>query len=297
MRTFILLIFISIYANAQEFHFSQFHSNPLSLNPANAGNTEGSRISTGTRIQWPKIAPYTTTFVSYDTYVKKIRGGVGINVVHDDVSNGWIVSDYFSLYYAPQFNLANNKIIVKPGFEAGFFTQKMDLSRFVFADMSDPVLIGLKERTNLLNISTGAIVATKRFYGGFSVLHISSFGSRENPGRINVHAAYTFGNTEEEGFGIAPTFLFSNQSNFSMLVAGFNLKYNKILFGIFIRSQDAAIVSGGYRNKKFRLTYSYDYTISNLTNKASGGSHELMFAWFFNKNQRNPNPIINSLFF
>lgn len=72
MKLLIALIFVSTFAVAQEFHFSQFHSNPLSLNPANAGNTEGSRLNTGTRVQWPKIVPYTTVFVSFDTYVKKL---------------------------------------------------------------------------------------------------------------------------------------------------------------------------------------------------------------------------------
>ena len=45
---------------------------------------------------------------------------------------------------------------------------------------------------------------------------------------------------------------------------------------------DALIALLGFQTKNYKIGYSYDYTISNLTNK-SGGAHEITIAWLFLK--------------
>ncbi len=44
--------------------------------------------------------------------------------------------------------------------------------------------------------------------------------------------------------------------------------------GIWYRNLDSFILLGGIQYKKFRIGYSYDFTISKLTN-ATGGAHEV----------------------
>jgi hypothetical protein len=50
---------------------------------------------------------------------------------------------------------------------------------------------------------------------------------------------------------------------------------------------DAVIVLLGLQQKDYKIGYSFDYTISRLTNK-SGGAHEISLAWMFRKHM-DPN--------
>ena len=63
---------------AQDIQLTQFYSAPCFLNPALAGDESCARLTTNFRKQWPGAGNgYTSTLVSYDSYVHKIHGGLG----------------------------------------------------------------------------------------------------------------------------------------------------------------------------------------------------------------------------
>jgi hypothetical protein len=64
----------------------------------------------------------------------------------------------------------------------------------------------------------------------------------------------------------------------------FGLGYRNV-----INNSDAVIGYLGVKKGKFRIGYSYDYTISQLANK-TGGTHELSFTfnWTGDDNSLNP---------
>src|SRR5215213_5396650 len=71
MRKFFLLayvVFLSLSVTAQDPHFSQFFSSPLTLNPALTGKFDGNlRVAGNYRNQWPAFNNvYTTSTASLD---------------------------------------------------------------------------------------------------------------------------------------------------------------------------------------------------------------------------------------
>src|SRR5215831_14357541 len=108
MRKFILVTFCisySIFLRAQDPHFSQFFSSPLTLNPAFTGKFDGNvRIAGNYRDQWPTInQAYRTGTVSVDFPIMKKSidyrdtWGIGIMGYSDKSAAGAVSFDYVSL--------------------------------------------------------------------------------------------------------------------------------------------------------------------------------------------------------
>jgi hypothetical protein len=90
-----------------------------------------------------------------------------------------------------------------------------------------------------------------------------------------------------KGFFISPNFLFDLQSNFKQFNFGTYFVDGVLGFGVWYRHtnflnpnsdqfkfQDALILMGGIENKKLRIGYSYDISLSTLVIN-SGGAHEI----------------------
>ncbi len=81
-----IFIPISIFAKAQDPHFSQFFASPLTLNPAFTGKFDGTfRVAGNYRNQWPAFNNVYTTYtvsVDFDILRNKLpdydRWGIGI---------------------------------------------------------------------------------------------------------------------------------------------------------------------------------------------------------------------------
>ena len=90
-----LFVFVSLVAQAQDYHFSQFYSTPIMLNPASAGFFRGDyRLITNYRRQWGGVTnPYKTMAVSYDMGVWRDKENTkflaaGINFYSDKAGDG-----------------------------------------------------------------------------------------------------------------------------------------------------------------------------------------------------------------
>ena len=100
----IIAMFLCISNNvkAQDPAFSQFYANPLYLNPAFAGASEGGcpRATLNYRDQWPGISrAYVTTSASWDQHVNAVGGGLGMIVSQDRSGAGALqTSQAFLLY-------------------------------------------------------------------------------------------------------------------------------------------------------------------------------------------------------
>ena len=115
----ILLIITCICAHTQDANFSQFFSSPLTLNPANTGNFNGSlRLAGNFRNQWSSFnnAFSTTTFsVDAPILLTKMssynRISIGLNALTDQSGNGLLKQNYLagSFAFKKGFNLSNCK--------------------------------------------------------------------------------------------------------------------------------------------------------------------------------------------
>ena len=84
---------------------------------------------------------------------------------------------------------------------------------------------------------------------------------------------------------LSPVVMYRQQRTFSQLDIGAYMTMEPIMFGLWYRHQDAIAAMVGFKEGIFSVGYSYDYTISSLTNRISGGSHELAIVMEFERNK------------
>ena len=79
---------------------------------------------------------------------------------------------------------------------------------------------------------------------------------------------------------ISPNILFMKQQNFQQLNLGCYFQKGPIVGGLWYRNQDAFIMLVGLQLQTFKFGYSYDVTVSKLTNQTAG-SHEISLSYQF----------------
>lgn len=276
---------------AQDPQFTQFYANPLYLNPAMAGTARCPRFCLNYRNQWPAISGnYVTYSASYDQHVDALGGGIGILVTNDRAGRGILNTTNAALMYSYQLNVSR-KFTLKFGLQAAYFQKSIDWSRLTFGDMIDErrgFIYDTKEVPGKnskggADFAAGVFGYTKRFYGGFAAHHITQpdeglLTTSKLPLKITGHfgALLPVGDKSKEIY-ISPNIIYQRQQNFQQLNLGLYVSKGSIVGGLYYRNQDAFIMLLGFQQQFFRIGYSYDVTVSKLTN-ATAGSHEISFS-------------------
>jgi type IX secretion system PorP/SprF family membrane protein len=292
-RCLFLLLFVSIAlsSKAQDPTFSQSASNLLLLNPSFAGSTGEARANVSYRDQWPKLnsGSYTDVNASYDQYIARINGGIGINFLADNAGSGTIKTNRVDLAYAQQFHLFDHKLTIAPSLDLAYIQSTVDFSQLTFGSMINPrrgfgYTTGPEGQMTKANgdVSAGALFYTKHLCAGFSVYHLNTpdmgfFGPSKLPVRYTANLSYSipFMSIPIEVAYLAPSILYKYQAGAEELVPALSVKYKVVCVGFGYRRNDATIFMAGYRGKRFAVSYSYDYTTSSLTNTQTGGTQEL----------------------
>lgn len=297
----ISVIFLSVGAQAQDIHFSQFMNSPLLTNPANTGFIpEGDyRVGMNYRNQWSALMaiPYKTMSAFGDAQL--VQGdngwlGVGGMILHDVAGSGNLTSTkvYGSIAYHQMLNLGS---LFSLGFNVGWANKRINTTNLKFPDQFDghffdshlPTGVSLDyNNINYLDIQGGlnyAYFPNSRVYinAGFSSFHLNrpreSFFTAQ-PGidnRIPMrHTAFINGSFKlNDQWIINPNSYLSLQAGSYEWVSGLNAHYNlsgdgeKVLIGgLYYRSQDAVIPMIGLGLKDYTFTFTYDATISTLKN-------------------------------
>lgn len=288
----ILAICLSVgTAPAQDPIFTQFYANPLYLNPAFAGSARCLRMNMNFRNQWAGIeGTYVTYSASVDRHVDAIQGGLGLLATSDNAGNGILrttnVSGIYSYLFQP-----NRYLSIRVGFQATFFQKSIDWSRLTFGDMIDErrgFVYDTQEKSRLASkanadFSGGVLAYTKRLYAGVAVNHITQpdeglLGTSQLPMKITVHAGASLpvGDNGNQTF-ISPNIIYQNQQNFHHLNLGVYVTKGPLVAGMWVRYVDAFIMLVGFQHNSIKIGYSYDVTISKLTN-VTYGSHEISFS-------------------
>lgn len=287
---------------AQDPEFTQFYANQLYLNPALAGNTICPRVSAGYRIQWPNIyGTYSTVGVSVDRYVHGLKGGVGLMVMQDRAAQGTLNTTGIGLVYAPMIKLGP-RTAIKFAIQAGWWQKAVNWGKLTFGDQIDPRngFVNNTQETpgqasvGNFDLAAGMVFTSDHFFLGTAVHHILEQnesllnGNSKLPRKYTVHggANIPIGGKYSET-SISPNVMYREQGDFKQLNLGVYFKKQTIVGGLWYRGRDAFIMLLGIETGHVRIGYSYDVTVSKLTN-ATAGSHELSLGYQFTCKKPKP---------
>jgi type IX secretion system PorP/SprF family membrane protein len=285
---------------AQDPEFTQFYANPLYLNPAFAGTKICPRVNMNYRNQWPGLTgTFVTNSVSFDQHVDAIKGGVGAMVMTDDAAKGTLRQTHISGIYSYELPVTRN-FSIRAGFQATYFQKSLDWNKLTFGDQIDPRR-GFIYSTNDLprggqvsnvDFSAGVLGISEHYFFGFAAHHLTQpnesviQGDSRLPIKFTAHAGakIPLGNQKysTNDASISPNIMFRHQGTFMQLNMGLYFSKGPLVAGVWYRNNDAFITLIGIESGMFRFGYSYDLTVSRLTNNATAGSHELSLGIQFN---------------
>lgn len=305
-----ILIAVSAGSYAQDPQFTQFYANPLYLNPAFAGSNRCPRVNINYRNQWPALKEtYITTSASYDQHFDGLNGGLGLMFMNDQAGEGTIKTTNISGMYSYQLNV-NRKMSMRFGLQGTYVQKSLDFDKLTFGDMIDPRYgfvyetqeMRPKESRSFMDFSGGVLAYSSKVYGGLAVHHLTEpdeafivKGSSKLPMKFTAHmgALLPVGETgggyrggrmnRDEGTYISPNILYQQQASFNQLNLGMYILHSPIVGGLWYRgnfgndkflSSDSFIALVGIQKGIFKFGYSYDVTVSSLSN-STGGSHEV----------------------
>ncbi|MCF6356550.1 MAG: PorP/SprF family type IX secretion system membrane protein [Draconibacterium sp.] len=309
----IILLWIMLwggFASGQDVSFSQFYANPLYLNPAFSGSAGVPRATLQYRNQWHSFEnAFTTYSAAFDIPVKKIRGGIGLNVLNDAQGNHLLNSLQINLSYSVDIQLSENYKL-RGGLQAGYNQNSLQAGKLVFSDNLDPnygdhgtsqELQNLTDPNySFVDFSTGVLVYSKRLFFGGAVHHLtepqqSYYSGQENvsklPRKYTAHfgarlPVYLYGHYRKK-FDISPQLIVQQQGSFQQINYGLFATKRGLTSGVWFRQNfglryDAVIFLIGFMKKNWQFMYSYDYTVSGLGG-SSGGTSEISLSFFLKK--------------
>ena len=308
------LSFITTEIYGQDPVYSQYYTSPILVNPAFAGNTRGALVAINYRNQWPSIDnAYETYSLTYDQRWNK-SSGVGLYLNTDAAGNGALKTTKLGGIYSYRIRV-QDELYVKGAIDVAFGQSRLDQSKLVFLDNLDPQfglmtpggisfptqeVLAPSPSRSYLDISTGVLLYNPNYYLGVSFKHLNSpnidfindqtgdLGTLPLRWTVNAGAQFSLDgrNNDEYGTFISPNILFVRQQDFWQINVGAYLNVLQVFGGAWYRHSgingDAVIASLGVKTGMFKISYSFDYTVSGLT-IGSGGSHEIGIGINFDK--------------
>jgi type IX secretion system PorP/SprF family membrane protein len=290
-KTGVIAVFVMFLSNnvfGQDPEFTQFYANPLYLNPAFAGTAHCPRINLNHRNQWPGISgSFVTTSASYDQHVDALSGGVGLLITNDRAGEGTLNTINVSGMYSYQIPVTR-QFSIKAGIQATWAQKKVDWSKLTFGDMIDSRR-GFVYTTNevqrdkpasYVDFSAGVLGFSEKYFIGFAAHHLTQpdesviEGNSPLPRKFTFHAGAVLPvESKGEPASLSPNLLIQLQQDFLQINFGMYFTKGPIVGGLWYRNADSFIALIGFQAGILKFGYSYDITVSKLTN-TTAGSHE-----------------------
>jgi type IX secretion system PorP/SprF family membrane protein len=298
----ILLMILSttFFAKAQDPHFSQFFSSPLTLNPALTGKFDGTlRVAGNYRNQWPAFNNvYTTSTLSVDFAILKKSlpdfdtWGVGILALTDRAGAGVLTNNYIGLSTSYHKALDEDGFqMIGIGFQGTYGQKRLNTNNLKFEDQLTPFgFTGVTRdvfNTENVNINyfdvnagllySGSTNGENNFYVGASMYHINrpkeSFkgGNWNIATRTTISAGGYFPVTDILTFHTSGIYQLQNQSSETVLGGAIAASLDaqsenpsNVYAGSWYRIGDAIIPYLGLEFGGLRIGATYDINISSL---------------------------------
>jgi type IX secretion system PorP/SprF family membrane protein len=287
---FVFVLFFSQRLNAQQdFMFSQYMFNTLSVNPAYAGSSDLVSSTLISRHQWVGLtgAPQTQTFVSHAPLKNRI--GAGASAIRDVAGPINNLSFQVNASYFIEINEISRLYF---GLMAGFNSINTRLTSVQNVNIDD---VAFQQNLNSTRpvFGFGLYFKHPKAYAGFSVPDIAKtdYSGISADWEHKRHFYFIGGYLANMNsvLKFRPTLMLRYVDNApvsSEITASFIIK-DLIWVGLLYRFQDAAGALFCFQlTPNLRIGYSYDYSISSLRGNQSG-SHEIMLNYDINYKKAN----------
>jgi type IX secretion system PorP/SprF family membrane protein len=250
---------------------------------------------------------------SYDHYLKGAKSGIGLQVFGDNAGLGGLSTLQVSVLYAYETRLSK-KLMGRGGISVGSIQRKVNLDAFTFADQiargSGPTVEAMTGgKATYFDTGLGVLVYSSSGWVGFSASHVNRpnqslmNGISPLPAELKLHGGYKYifeevENTSKkipEHHSVTFAFNYKKQSKFNQIDLGVYYTKNLFVVGCWYRgipvykpvagyqNNDAVIFLFGINMDKYKIGYSYDMTVSRLSNLNTKGSHEVSMSYQFCK--------------
>ncbi|MGG9971313.1 PorP/SprF family type IX secretion system membrane protein [Ferruginibacter sp. SUN002] len=320
---FICTLLLINTVKAQDPHFSQFFSSPLTLNPAFTGKFDGIfRLAANHRDQWPSIPKaYVTTSGSVDFGILKKALpendilGIGFSGLSDQSADNALKLNFGSLsmsYHKALDEEGNNTF--GAGIQATYSSLNLDVTKLRFEDQltangftkpttSEVLTNGSTQNYFDVNaglLFSGSSTGENNYYFGASVYHINqpAVGFIDQlwllQPRLTIHGGYSTPIDDKNGFHSSAIFQYQNQASEFVAGGAFsrrlndvdNEKVSNLYLGAWYRLKDAVIPYVGLEFNNILLGFSYDVNVSSLkAATASKGGTEISLIYIQKKEE------------
>ncbi|MFK8039573.1 MAG: PorP/SprF family type IX secretion system membrane protein [Crocinitomicaceae bacterium] len=295
---FLIISLSSNFGLTQDIPFSEFYNNPIELNPAFAGqNYDRLRIGYNSRRHHYNSNPkFVARNLSADWYARKLHGGLALQLTNNVTENYFVVANAINLTYSYHQKLSK-KYTLLLGFQAGWQYNWKNWNKQTFAGLTSPIGVLIEPiepigsinkngwiTTSFFNLNSGIAIVSEHLFAGFTLKHINrpNYSFLKTPDKLpimtTVHAGAKFNLNNK--FSLSPNALLTNQDQFQSLIVGLNMQYKIFTLGVWTRNSDAIIIGIGIERPNFKIQYSYDHGISELSNSGLR-AHESSIMFYF----------------
>ncbi|MFO7978316.1 MAG: type IX secretion system membrane protein PorP/SprF [Bacteroidales bacterium] len=290
------LLFIGLFQGTvaqNDASFTQYMFNESIFNPASISISNTLNASLVARQQWVGFdnAP-ASQMLNINTYLQQIFGGVGLNVIHDQLGYERFLTIRGHYAFPVQLTEAAHLTF---GLGAGVMSRTLDGTGLTYEDMNDPNAYLGSETFTRPDFNFGMEYVDSNLTAGFAVNHLyrssRNAGIDYPPRHYYFYAKYRIMEVAED-IDIEPYILLKSSWRSTQLDINVIGYYdNTVWAGFSYRTGDAvAAMLGYYISPGIRVGYSYDYSVG-VNRRYSGGSHEIMLLTTFggfNKDKISP---------
>jgi type IX secretion system PorP/SprF family membrane protein len=293
-----LFLLLSLLGRTQQLAlYSQYMVNDYVMNPAIGGRNDYFEAMSANRYQWIGITDAPRTYIlSVNGPGKRKHVGLGGYLFTDIVGPTRRIGFDFTYAYHAKLN---DKIKLSFGLSAGLLQFAVDGSKITLHDPVDLVISNGYQSVLLPDLGAGFYLYSADWWIGSAVpqiypAKIKFFDYMSDPeGKLATHS-YTMGGYKfhlGDDIVLEPSFLVKYVTPAPVqLDLGLRCIYkNKIWAGTTFRTMDAFSIMAGYTyQENLSISYSYDFTTTNIKNYSTG-THEIILSIRFGKRDGGTN--------
>lgn len=297
----ILLLFITLTSYPQLKPLSdQYILNPMTLNPAYAGNRGALSIAAFYRHQWVGIegAPRTTTLVA-DAPFWDDRIGLGLMISNDRIG----VTNEYSFTSMYSYKVTMGEGILSFGLGAGAITTNTRWSDLTTLDPGDDYYLIDSKVFVVPDFSFGVYYSVQNYFAGISIPRLLSYKYDYDRNKYDMtvdpeayhylfNTGYVFNVSERMRF--FPSTLIYYSPGEKVL---YDINANVSLMNLFWvgasyrNDRSIAAFFQFHVNDQLRIAYTYNYDLGKLSSYSSG-THEIMLRYEFRYRGDVVNPLV-----